>query len=79
MREINLKGWNVGVKRQPITVAGANGEGPKQVDGWALVFEEVVPVKTGDTITFAFGEEVRDHIVRGLTGIVLPAGDPRKL
>lgn len=78
MKKLNLEGWNVSVKRQPITVAGNNGDSPKQVEGWALVFEEVIP-RTGDTITFAFGEEVRDHIVRGLTGVVLPGTDLSKL
>jgi hypothetical protein len=48
--------------------------GMVDVEGWVFKFTEVVP-PTGDTVSFAFGKDVRDMVVRELTGgIVLPDG-----
>jgi len=75
MRLEKLKGWNVSVLRIRVTEqAEGNGE-PHEVDGWALVFTEVLP-PTGDQVIFEFGQGVRDFVVRELTGgIVLAGGD----
>jgi len=72
MRHEDLRGWNVGVERITITERGENGE-PKEAGGWMLVFTEALP-QSGDTITFKMGRDVRDFVVRELTGGVVLAG-----
>lgn len=71
MKHTNLQGWNIGVHKQP----GPAG----QDDIWTLIFTETKP-PTGDQIIFSMNREVRDHIVRELTGgIVLAGGELPKL
>jgi hypothetical protein len=81
VKRTDLAGWNIGVQKQ--SIMEANPDGPpgdtRPADGWVFVLTEVIP-QTGDTITFAFGRDVRDTIVRELTGgIVLHGGDLPKL
>jgi hypothetical protein len=78
MNYTELAGWNVHVEKRTIQQQGDNGA-PVDVEGWALVFTEMAP-PTGNKIQYAFGREVRDFIVRGLTGgIVLHGGELPKL
>ena len=81
MKHTNLQGWNIQVQRQQIMAPNPDGAPTDLVptEGWALVFTEMIP-QTGDTIQFVFGREVRDAIVRELTGgIVLHGGELPKL
>ena len=74
MRHEKLRGWNVGVMKTQITVQGENGL-PIPAEGWLLQLTEMAP-PTGNTIEFEFGKDVRDYVVRELTGgIVLHGGD----
>lgn len=74
MRHEDLQGWNVSVR--PTTIQAPVGpDGPMEdAPGWVLIFTEVLPA-TGDTVRFAMGRDVRDFVVRELTGgIVLHGG-----
>lgn len=76
-----MNGWNVSVEKQ--VIHQQNPDGPpgqvEPVDGWVLVFDEVIP-RTGNTLRFPFGKDVRDMIVRELTGgIVLHGGELPKI
>lgn len=74
MKKTELSGWNVSVERRTIQEKGGNGS-PVDTEGWALVLTELMP-PTHNKIEYAFGREVRDFIVRELTGgIVLHGGD----
>ena len=78
MRHTELRGWNVGVERVKIVERGENGD-PKEAEGWALIFTEVIP-GTGNTIIFKMGRDLRDAVVRELTGgIVLAGGELPKI
>lgn len=78
MRHEELRGWNVGVERVKIRERGDNGEW-RDAEGWALVFTEVIP-QTANTITFKMSRDLRDAIVRDLTGgIVLAGGELPKI
>lgn len=81
MKHLALVGWNIAVQKKQIAVADPDGPPGSVVpaEGWELVFTEVMP-QTGNAITFAFGKDVRDVIVRELTGgIVLHGGELPKL
>lgn len=81
MKHLNLQGWNAQVAKTTIAVQDPDSPPGTFVpgDGWEIVFTEVFP-QTGDTVRFAFGREVRDMIVRELTGgIVLHGGEFPKL
>jgi len=70
-RDIVLRGNSVRVSRGMLPVApGSNGE-PQVAQRWVLTY---IDAQTGDTIRFAFDDEVRDYIVRELTGGVVLAG-----
>lgn len=79
MKLTKLQGWSIAVERARISErAESNGE-PREVEGWALVFTEIAPA-TNDRIVFEFGRDVRDYIVRELTGgVVLAGGDLPRL
>ena len=79
MKHTDLQGWNVQVEKKTIAVQDPDSNGFVPGDGWELVFTEVFP-QTGDTIRFAFGRDVRDTVVRELTGgIVLHGGELPRL
>ena len=75
MKFTTLAGWNVEVERTKIKEQkGGNGE-MTDAPGWTLTFIEAIP-GTGDRIVFTFGKDVRDFIVRELTGgVVLHGGE----
>lgn len=78
MKTVALNGWNVGVEKTKIKTAPI-GSVSEEAEGWTLRFVEVMP-PTGDQITFTFGRDVRDTIVRELTGgIVLHGGELPRL
>ena len=70
----NLVGWQIQA------VKGSepdNQNGGAPVDVWTLMFQDV---QTGDQIRIGFRRDVRDEIVRQLTGgVVLAGGDFPKL
>lgn len=76
MKQTNLVGWTVSAVKAPPqpVMGGADGNGGLSVEEqWALVFSEK---GAGNQIQFVFGREVRDHLVRELTGgIVLHGGE----
>lgn len=79
MKHQTLQGWNITVTKTQIAVQDPDSNGFVPGDGWELVFTEMFP-QTGNTIRFAFGRDVRDTIVRELTGgIVLHGGELPKL
>lgn len=81
MKHQVLQGWNITVEKKQIMVPNPDGAPGDMVpgEGWELKFTEMMP-QTGDTIRFAFGRDVRDHIVRELTGgIVLHGGELPKI
>jgi hypothetical protein len=81
MRTVHLNGWNVDVQKQQIMVQNPDGVPGDMIpgEGWVLIFQEQVP-QSGDSIVFAFGREVRDEVVRKLTGgLVLAGGEFPKL
>lgn len=72
MRHITLKGWNIDVEETTVQKP-AGPDGPMvDAPGWVLVFHEVIP-NTGDTLRFSMGEEVKDFVVRKLTGGIVTA------
>jgi hypothetical protein len=75
VKHLTLQGWNISVEKTTIQAPSQSGNGGMvDVEGWVFKFTEVVP-PTGDTVSFAFGKDVRDMVVRELTGgIVLPDG-----
>lgn len=78
MKTMTLNGWNVGVEKAQIQTAPIAGVS-ETAEGWTLRFIEVLP-PTSDQIVFTFGKEVRDMIVRELTGgIVLHGGELPRL
>ena len=78
MISTKLTGWNVHVEKETIKETSDNGV-PKDAEGWVLVFTEMIP-PTHNEIRFDFGRQVRDHIVRELTGgIILHGGELPKL
>lgn len=76
MQHVNLQGWNITVAKTTIMVPSSEGNGePVPAEGWVLVFTEMVP-RSGNTLRYECGRDVRDYIVRELTGgIVLHGGD----
>lgn len=76
-RDVVLRGHDVRVGSGPIPVArGSNGE-PVIETQWVITY---IDKQTGDTVRYAFGDEVRDYIVRELTGgVVLAGGNLPKL
>ena len=73
-----LQGWNVAVERIKIQEHADNGQ-PQDAEGWVLVFTEAIPPTKG-TVRFAFGKDVRDYMVRELTGgVVLHGGELPRL
>jgi hypothetical protein len=72
-----MRGYSIRVSRGLIPVgAGENGE-PKVEPRWVFAF---VDRQSGDTLRFAFDDEVRDYVVRELTGgVVLAGGNLPKL
>jgi hypothetical protein len=74
VKQLVLNGWDVHVEKTKILERGENGS-QTRVDGWALVLTEKIP-PTGNVIRYEFGRNVRDFIVRELTGgVVLAGGD----
>ena len=65
-----LNGWNVGVQKISFTERGENGL-PREVEGFALVFTELIP-PTQSQIIFEMRKEVADFIVREITGVIIP-------
>lgn len=79
MKTVTLNGWNVGVEKAQIETAPIGDAPPQTAEGWTLRFTEVLQ-PTGDQIAFTFGREVRDMLVRELTGgIVLHGGELPRL
>lgn len=79
MKRTQLRGWNVGVEHITIKEPAGDNGGLRDAPGWRLTFIEAIP-PTNDVIEFDFGTEVRDMLVRDLTGgIVLHGGDLPKL
>ena len=61
MKHLNLAGWNVQVGKKAIAVQNPDGAPGEMIpgEGWQMTFMETMPA-TGDTISFAFGQEVRE-------------------
>lgn len=74
-QRIYLEGWNAGARKVSVPVE-TDGE-PQIEDRWELGFIEIA---TGNRIMFVMNREVRDELVRQLTGgIVLAGGDLPRL
>lgn len=68
-----LIGWAAEVRKGTREVPDQNGGEAKKEEFWQIVLLEV---GTGNSISYRCTKDIRDHIVRGLTGgIVLAGGD----
>jgi hypothetical protein len=68
-----LSGWNVGVKKDVKPVKGENGDPDGVEEVWKML---LVERDTGNQIVFTLTREIRDFVVRELTGgVVLAGGD----
>lgn len=68
-----LLGWDVAVAKGSRPVKSDDGAPEGMDEVWLLVYRER---ETGNEITFEMSREIRDFVVRGLTGgIVLAGGD----
>ena len=79
MEILNLRGWNVTIERGKIIERGEGNGEPKEAESWILVYTEAIP-PTGKQIRFEMGRDLRDYVVRELTGgIVLSGGELPKI
>lgn len=74
MKHLSLVGWDVGAKQKRKLVEDPQTRTINSEDIWMIRFVERVP-PTGDTITFEISEEVKDELVRQLTGGIEVARD----
>jgi len=65
-----LQGWNIGITKRQFKETGENGQ-PKEVDGYRIVFTEVMP-PSGNQIIFDCHKEIWDKVVQQATGVFIP-------
>ena len=69
----DLVNQNVRVERGTELDQDTQNDGPVVLEKWTIIFTDKTYF---DQVRVTFGKEVRDEIVRGLTGVVI--GDPPK-
>lgn len=68
MKHLRMRGWNVGV-RKSARLTEPDGQGVMSSEPvWIITFVEAIP-PTGDTIQFEVEEEVKNELVKALTGV----------